>query len=350
MPRQELKKQEERFASLDAALSDARRGGAAEAGAPLSVEQLATDAVWATAVETEVLARDPWNAAVNAQPPPAAAADVAQDAPAPGWASWVAALAGRGSAANAAPPPPPLPPPGPVRLWSFFEGLAAAAASSVARLRSPETAARQLEGLRLKLKSDLLIRVSQLDRGAAASTADKLDVEAMVANLAAVNPTPAPCESSLSDGRWNVVFTTSGQLLGTRLPGVLRPVGPLYLTLNGGEGRAGLDATWPVKAERATLQLLSATSMTLQFETVKLFGLLTLPAASRQREYSYLDTVYLDLDLRIMRGQGGTLYVLIMDDPFFKIADADRGFGRGALPAGSSRARDGSAGRRGTRA
>ena len=233
----------------------------------------------------------------------------------------------------------------------------------------------QLEGLRLKLKSDLLLRVAPLDRGAAAPRAAKLDVEALVAALAEVNPTPQPAQSPLSDGRWNVVYTTSAQMLGLRLPDFLRPSGPLYLSLNAAEGRAALDCTWPLKAERASMQVTSPTGIALGFESVKLFRIIPLPL-SKSREYSQLETsarpsaelthhcgvivarcsrrafcchcrahacapalplplpaVYLDLDLRIMRGAAGTVYVLILDDPSYKIGDETRAFAR-ALPAG----------------
>jgi hypothetical protein len=90
----------------------------------------------------------------------------------------------------------------------------------------------------------------------------------------------------------------------------------------------------------------SPTSCSLEFESVKLFRFFTLPAG-RVRDYSFLETVYLDLDLRIMRGGAGTLYVLIMDDPFFKIADADRGFGRALPPARAEAKRSGTGSKKG---
>jgi hypothetical protein len=352
---QELKAQEARFASLDAQLAEARAALASGAGAsaPLSPSQVAMDALWAAGNADGALAnapasaaspldRDPWSAAVASS---ASAADVAAPASAAGgtWGFRRAAPPPQ----PPAPPAPPQAPPGPARLWGILEGLATAAASSVARLRSPEAARTQLEGLRLKLKSDLLLKVAPLDRGAAATTAAKLDVEALVAALAEVNPTPAAAASGLSDGRWNVVYTTSGQLLGSRLPDFLRPSGPLYLTLNSAEARAALDCTWPLKAERARLTIPSPTSVALEFESVKLFRFFTLPVG-RVREYSFLETVYLDLDLRILRGGGGTLYILIMENPFYKIADGDRGFGQ-ALPPGKEPrgARSGGTGKKG---
>ena len=337
--------QEQRFASLNAQLSEARAAQAGGNGAAeLSAAQIAQDALWAGAAPSP-LDRDPWSAAVGGAAPPA-------PPPAQGGTyGFRRSGNGNGSAspasspalaAPAAPPPaqpapfPPPPaqvePPGPARLWSLLESLAAAAISGVAKLRSPEMQRTQLEGLRLKLKSDLLLRVAPLDRGAAAPRAAKLDVEALVAALAEVNPTPQPAMSSLSDGRWNVVYTTSAQMLGLRLPDFLRPSGPLYLSLNAADGRAALDCTWPLKAERASMEVTSATGISLGFESVKLFRIIPLPL-SKSREYSQLETIYLDLDLRIMRGSGGTVYVLILDDPGYKIGDDARAFTR-ALPAG----------------
>ena len=104
------------------------------------------------------------------------------------------------------------------------------------------------------------------------------------------------------------------------------------MSLNAAEGRAALDCTWPLKAERAAMTVTSPTGIALAFESVKLFRFITLPV-SRSRDYSQLETIYLDLDLRIMRGAAGTVYVLILDDPAYKIGDADRGFAR-QLPAG----------------
>ena len=336
--------QEQRFASLNAQLSEARAAQAGGSGAELSPSSVAQDALWAGASPASPLDRDPWSAAVGASGAPGAAAPP-PDAPAQGGTYGFRRSASSAAAAPAASPAPEAAaqpevlapeaaaqPPGPLSVWSLLESLATAAVAGVAKLRSPEMQRTQLEGLRLKLKSDLLLRVAPLDRGAAAPRDAKLEVEALVAALAEVNPTPQPAMSPLSDGRWNVVYTTSAQMLGLRLPDFLRPSGPLYLSLNAAEGRAGLDCTWPLKAERASMSVTSPTGISLAFESVKLFRFITLPVA-RSRDYSMLETIYLDLDLRIMRGAAGTVYVLILDDSGFKLSDADRGFSR-QLPAG----------------
>lgn len=347
---QELQEQEARFASLDAALQEARRQ-ADSANRKLSQEQLTTDAVWAVA-QTEVLARDPWNDSVVAQPGAAVkdsrsgggqgAPDMAAWAQR-AWAQWTGSGDGareppRPAAARTSPAPAAAPaaaPEAPVAGQSFLEALAAAASSTIARLTSPDARARQLDGLRLKLKSDLLLRVASLERGSKATTAEKLEVEGLLASLGSVNPTPQPARSPLSDGRWNCIYTTSTQLLGTRLPPLLRPAGPLYMSFNTAESIAALDTTWPVTAQRAVLKVTSSSSLALEWQSLKLFRVFSLPVAdAKAKDTAFLDTIYLDLDMRLMRGQNGTVYVLIQDNPFYKIADNDRGVGQGALPAG----------------
>ena len=305
--------------------------------------------MWAAA-QTEVLARDPWSASVNAPPQSRVEASWLQKA----WAQWTAQAPAapspveaekkqttRQSAGKSEPARPaqaPLPSVDSDVGKSFLEVLAAAASSTIARLTSPDARARQMDGVRLKLKSDLLLKVANLDRGARANTADKLDVEGLLASLSSVNPTPQPARSPLSDGRWNVVYTTSTQLLGTRMPALLRPAGPLYVSFNSTENLAALDTVWPVTAQRAVMKVTSSSGISLDWTTLKVFGVFSLPVSDpKARDTAFLDTIYLDLDMRIMRGQNGTVFVLIQDDPFYKIKDGDRGVARqGALPAGRS--------------
>ena len=96
---------------------------------------------------------------------------------------------------------------------SFFEKLAASAASAVAQLASPQATRARADGERLAAKAALLIALSPLGRGASATAAQKRSVEALASALCELNPTPNPTESALSDGAWNVVFTTSSDLL-----------------------------------------------------------------------------------------------------------------------------------------
>jgi hypothetical protein len=289
----ELRDQEERFARLEASLSAAKRSR----DVALSPEEVAVlteaVAVLSDAERAAVLARDPWAAAVEAPPPqlpplPEPTEDVGWPA-ADAWAS---------------------------PLRGAFAQFAALASSALAQLRAAPTAT---EGERLALKAALLKRVAGLDRGARASTADRLDVETLVAALAALSPTASPAASSLGEGRWNVVYTTSPELLGAGLPALLRPAGPLYLTFNGPEGRAGLDVTWPRLSERGGLAIRSRTEVQLSLTSVRLFELLPLPARAAGRDVEFLETLYLDADLRVMRGARSCLLVAIMADSSYKL-------------------------------
>ena len=215
----------------------------------------------------------------------------------------------------------------------------------------------------------MLLAVAPLDRGVLADDAQAAAVAALAAQLVAVNPTAAPARSTLSNGRWNVVYTNSAQLLGLRGPSMLRPTGPLYLArprssrepqraaaaaaadgppppspvprqvFDQTRGEAQLQQSWPARRDRARLKAVTDTGHLLDFTATRLFGFLSMPTSSRNREYSYLDTLYLDLDMRVCRGANDTLYVLILDDPYYRIDDDGKPVRMlpGAAPVGGKR-------------
>jgi len=280
---------------------------------------------------TEVLRRDPWAAALERQSPQLPSVAAAE--PTPGWPaaeSW--ASIGSAFQRYATPPAADLTPGWPAAeswasIGSAFQSFAALAAGALSALRAAPSAGAE----RLALKATLLQRVAALDRGARASTADRLDIESLVAALAQVSPTASPALSVLAEGRWNVVYTTSTELLGAGLPAWLRPAGPLYLTFNSAVGRVGLDVSWPQRSERGQLSVSSRTEVRLSFTQSRLFNLLPLPSRGAG-EIEYLDTLYLDGDLRIMRGGNSSLVVAILDDSLFKLdAEGQRTL---ALPSG----------------
>lgn len=197
---------------------------------------------------------------------------------------------------------------------SLFAGIAAA---TVAQMRSPAAKRAERRAELLRLKSELLLLVAPLERGAAAGPEQEAQVLAAVQQLEALNPTARPMMSSFSDGRWNVVYTSSVQMLGLNKPAVLRPTGPLYVSFNAEDSIAEIECTWPKSREFARTSMPTTSSVQLQFEQVKVFGI-PLPT-NATREYSFLDTVFLDAEMRICRGGNETIYVLIQDDPTYKI-------------------------------
>eukprot|EP00899_Mesostigma_viride_P024701 jgi/Mesvir1/5415/Mv15480-RA.2 len=63
---------------------------------------------------------------------------------------------------------------------------------------------------RRELKSQLWQAAAGLDRGMAASSAQREQVEALVLQLEAINPTPAPCQSAVPsiDGTWHLLYSS----------------------------------------------------------------------------------------------------------------------------------------------
>lgn len=83
-------------------------------------------------------------------------------------------------------------------VGSFFETLARAATATVAKLKAPEEQKRREEALRLKLKSDMLLAIAPLDRGAAAPPDKRAAVEAIARQLEARGG-PVPSIRNLPD-------------------------------------------------------------------------------------------------------------------------------------------------------
>jgi hypothetical protein len=185
------------------------------------------------------------------------------------------------------------------------------------------------------------LRVSPLDRGARATTADKVEVEALVSALAPLSVADRPAwgyrslatvsASTLGEGRWNLVYTTSSDIIG----GPLRPAGPLYLSFNSDEELASLDFSWPLRSERLRLSAVGRASVVLTPISILLLGFLPLPVRSwgRPRDWAELELLFLDADLKVMRGRRGSLFVLILDDGGYKVGQERGLFGSRALPA-----------------
>jgi hypothetical protein len=98
-------------------------------------------------------------------------------------------------------------------------------------------------------RAQLLDFIAPLQRGAAASPEQKARVEAMAAELERLNPTRAPLASPLLSGRWQLEYTTSDSILGTKR--LLRPTGPIYQFIDGpGLWVAGAVWVCPTAAAR----------------------------------------------------------------------------------------------------
>ncbi|MFQ3616448.1 MAG: PAP/fibrillin family protein [Cyanobacteriota bacterium] len=188
-------------------------------------------------------------------------------------------------------------------------------------------------------KAELLQAIAGKNRGLLASEADNLAILAAVARLEEFNPTPRPLEAANKlDGDWRLLYTTSNELLGIgRFP--VLTLGQIYQCI-----RVKTQQVFNI-AEVTSLPLLEGlVSVAARFEPVSdrrvdvgfergIFGLQRLigyrsPSQFIQEIQSgkrfaaadfridpsnrkgWLEITYLDDDMRIGRGNEGSVFVL----------------------------------------
>lgn len=188
-------------------------------------------------------------------------------------------------------------------------------------------------------KSALLEVIAGKNRGLLATETDKLAVLAAVAQLEDRNPTPRPVEAAeLLDGNWRLLYTTSRGLLGIdQLP--LVKLGQIYQCIRVKdakvyniaevyglpylEGIVSVAATFEPVSERRVqvkfnrsiigaqrlINYQSPEDLIEQIEAGKKFIAIDFPIDSREQQ-GWLDITYLDEDLRIGRGNEGSVFVL----------------------------------------
>lgn len=188
-------------------------------------------------------------------------------------------------------------------------------------------------------KAELLQAIAGKNRGLLATESDKIAILAAVARLEERNPTPRPVEASDKlEGNWRLLYTTSRGLLGIDQVPILK-LGQIYqcvrtstakiyniaevLGLPYLEGIVSVVARFEpvnerrvnVKFERSItgLQRLisyqSSTDFIQQIESGKTFPALDFSIENRDQQ-GWLDITYLDDDLRIGRGNEGSVFVL----------------------------------------
>lgn len=188
-------------------------------------------------------------------------------------------------------------------------------------------------------KSSLLEAIAGINRGLMATERDKQAILIAIAQLEDRNPTERPVESGLLlDGNWRLLYTTSKGLLNIdQLP--LLKLGQIYQCIRVKtqsvyniaevyglpylEGLVGVTARFEpvsekrvqVKFERSILGLQrligyqSPGDFVQQIEMGKKFVAIDFNFDSRDQQ-GWLDITYLDNDLRIGRGNEGSVYVL----------------------------------------
>ncbi|MBW4555857.1 MAG: PAP/fibrillin family protein [Trichormus sp. ATA11-4-KO1] len=188
-------------------------------------------------------------------------------------------------------------------------------------------------------KANLIDAIAGTNRGLLASELQKQAILAAIANLEDSNPTPRPLESSnLLDGNWRLLYTTSKALLNLdRVP--LCKLGQIYQCIQVNtssvyniaeiyglpylEGLVSVAAKFEpvserrvqVKFQRSIVGLKSLIgydtpgNFIQQIEAGKKFTAIDTPLNS-DKQQGWLDITYLDSDLRIGRGNEGSVFVL----------------------------------------
>ncbi|MEM7554500.1 MAG: PAP/fibrillin family protein [Cyanobacteria bacterium P01_A01_bin.84] len=187
-------------------------------------------------------------------------------------------------------------------------------------------------------KATLLSAIAATNRGLLASQTDKQNILNAIASLENLNPTPHPVESHLINGDWRLLYTTSEGLLNlTKIP--FYQLGQIYQcirTLSNSVYNiaefSGLPFTESIVSVAAKFDVVSTERVNVKFErsiigftsligykspgsfiqeieSSKKFTAIDLPI-NRQRQDAWLDITYLDEDLRISRGNQGSIFVL----------------------------------------
>ncbi len=189
-------------------------------------------------------------------------------------------------------------------------------------------------------KAELLEAIAGKNRGLLASETDKTAILAAISRMEDRNPTPRPVEATdLLDGNWRLLYTTSNELLTFgRFP--LLPLGQIYQCVRTTtakiyniaevsevsylEGLVSVCARFEpvsdrrvnVKFERFVIGLRrligyqTPNNFIQQIESgKKFFPALDFGIENREQK-GWLDITYLDNDLRIGRGNEGSVFVL----------------------------------------
>lgn len=168
------------------------------------------------------------------------------------------------------------------------------------------------------LKQQLLDAIAPLDRGAAATPEDQQLVDQIACKLEAMNKVKEPLKSSLLNGKWELLYTTSKSILQTERPKIFRPNGKIYQAINVDTLRAQNIETWPFfNQATANLVPLNPRRVAVKFDSFKVAGVIPINARGSGR--GQLEITYLDEELRISRGNRGNLFVLRMVDPIYRV-------------------------------
>ena len=188
-------------------------------------------------------------------------------------------------------------------------------------------------------KTRLLAAIAGKNRGLLAKESDRQIIRDAIDRLEDQNPTERPTEATeLLGGDWRLIYTTAMEWWNVEIPPFVK-LGQVYQCIRFESGKFyniaeidGLPYLDSIFSVSAKFEPLSERRISVQFQR-RIVGLqniidyqspeefverleagqqlnaIDMPADARDQK-NWLDTTYLDEDLRIGRGNRGTLYVL----------------------------------------
>jgi hypothetical protein len=191
----------------------------------------------------------------------------------------------------------------------------------------------------MREKIQLLKAVAVTNRGLLASPRVQAELDQLIRQVETQNPTTNPAQApELLSGCWQLLYTTSADVLGLgRVPGVT--LGQVYQVIHAEKGRVynlaeaqGIPFLDGLLAVKARFEVTNPSRVTIYFEQSLLalqklvdyqnptqwfkrleqdepLPLIQIPLDTG-RSQGWLDITYLDIDLRISRGDKGNLFVL----------------------------------------
>lgn len=164
-----------------------------------------------------------------------------------------------------------------------------ASATDTAKSDSEEDAKRA------QLKKQMLEKAAKIDRGASASKEDTEEMEQLFAELEKLNPTPKPLKADVSNGKWELKYTTSQGILGTSRPAILRPRGPIYQFIDLENARARNQESWPLwNAVEAALTPKNDSFVSVRFTYFFLLNFIPVKAPDSARGMVILPFTFLE--------------------------------------------------------
>lgn len=167
-------------------------------------------------------------------------------------------------------------------------------------------------------KQALLERLAPLDKGRAVANDEskQREIEELIVQVEATNTSQAPGADPNLSAAWELIYTTSTSILGFDRPSIFQPsrvvqeIDAKNLTARNAEYYKVGPFEILVNSVEAKLAPVSDKRFDVNFTRFVVFGFIPIDVEKNDRFRGWLEVTYLDNDMRISRGNRGSLFVL----------------------------------------